>query len=196
MANTPQFIQLHQADHHSLAAEAAAGLLAPAASASPKFFYDALGSRLFDVITELPEYYPTRTEAAIFAQHGPAIAHAALAATGAAPVLVDLGAGNCAKGAALFASVAPRRYVAVDISADYLRQALAEGAQHGEVATAALQQAQDDAEGQQRLPQRIDQAALKLRTATADPNVQALALALCQLSSVLRQLHQQWLYWN
>jgi uncharacterized SAM-dependent methyltransferase len=33
---------------------------------SPKFFYDALGSRLFDAITELPEYYPTRTEAAIF----------------------------------------------------------------------------------------------------------------------------------
>ena len=130
MANTPQFIQLHQADHHSLAAEAAAGLLAPAASASPKFFYDALGSRLFDVITELPEYYPTRTEAAIFAQHGPAIAHAALAATGAAPVLVDLGAGNCAKGAALFASVAPRRYVAVDISADYLRQALADLQRH------------------------------------------------------------------
>jgi L-histidine N-alpha-methyltransferase len=130
MPNTPQFIQLHQADHHSLAAEAAAGLLALAASASPKFFYDALGSRLFDVITELPEYYPTRTEAAIFAQHGPAIAQAALAATGPAPVLVDLGAGNCAKGAALFASLAPRRYVAVDISVDYLRQALADLQRH------------------------------------------------------------------
>ncbi len=130
MPITPQFIQLHQADHHGLAAEAAAGLLAPAASASPKFFYDALGSRLFDVITELPEYYPTRTEAAILAQHGPAIAQAALAATGAAPVLVDLGAGNCAKGAALFASLAPRRYVAVDISVDYLRQALADLQRH------------------------------------------------------------------
>jgi L-histidine N-alpha-methyltransferase len=130
MPITPQFIQLHQADHQGLAAEAAAGLLAPAASASPKFFYDALGSRLFDVITELPEYYPTRTEAAIFAQHGPAIAQAVLAATGAAPVLVDLGAGNCAKGAALFASLAPRRYVAVDISVDYLRQALADLQRH------------------------------------------------------------------
>ena len=125
MLNTPRFIQLHQADAAALAAEAAAGLLAPSASASPKFFYDALGSRLFDVITELPEYYPTRTEAAIFAQHGAAIAQAALAATGAAPVLVDLGAGNCAKGAALFAALAPRRYVALDISVDYLGQALA-----------------------------------------------------------------------
>jgi dimethylhistidine N-methyltransferase len=121
---TPDFIQLHHGDDRALAAEAAAGLLEPAAHVSPKFFYDALGSRLFDAITETAEYYPTRTEAAIFAQHGPAIAQAALAATGAAPVLVDLGAGNCAKGAALFASLAPRRYVAVDISVDYLRQAL------------------------------------------------------------------------
>lgn len=126
MTKSPHFIQLHQADHAALAAEAGAGLLAAAAWASPKFFYDALGSRLFDVITELPEYYPTRTEAAIFAQHGPAIAAAALAATGAAPVLVDLGAGNCAKGAALFGPVAPRRYVALDISVDYLRSALAD----------------------------------------------------------------------
>jgi L-histidine N-alpha-methyltransferase len=126
MTKSPHFIQLHQADHAALAAEAGAGLLAAAAWASPKFFYDALGSRLFDVITELPEYYPTRTEAAIFAQHGADIAAAALAATGAAPALVDLGAGNCAKGAALFGPLAPRRYVALDISVDYLRSALAD----------------------------------------------------------------------
>lgn len=123
--NTPQFTQLHHPDADALAAEAAAGLLAPAASVSPKFFYDALGSRLFEVITELPEYYPTRTEAAIFARQGEAIATACLAVTGPAPVLVDLGAGNCAKGAALFDPLAPRRYVAVDISVDYLRTALA-----------------------------------------------------------------------
>ena len=126
MNQAPRFFQLHQVDATALAVEAAAGLLASAASASPKFFYDALGSRLFDVITELAEYYPTRTEAAILAQHGAAIAAAALAATGAAPVLVDLGAGNCAKGAALFGPVAPRRYVAIDISVDYLRSALAD----------------------------------------------------------------------
>lgn len=123
--NTPQFTQLHLADAAALAAEAAAGLLAPAAAVAPKFFYNTLGSRLFDVITELPEYYPTRTEAAIFADQGAAIARACLAATGPAPVLVDLGAGNCAKGAALFGPLAPRRYVAVDISVDYLRSALA-----------------------------------------------------------------------
>ena len=121
---TPQFIQLHQVDDQALAAEAAAGLLASPAQASPKFFYDALGSRLFDAITEVAEYYPTRTEAAIFDAQGAAITAAALAATGPQPVLVDLGAGNCAKAARLFGALSPRRYVAVDISVDFLRQAL------------------------------------------------------------------------
>ncbi|MBL8352118.1 MAG: L-histidine N(alpha)-methyltransferase [Burkholderiaceae bacterium] len=121
---SPQFLQLHRPDDRALAAGAAAGLLARPAQVSPKFFYDALGSRLFDAITELAEYYPTRTEAAIFERHGAAIAQAALAATGAQPVLVDLGAGNCAKAARLFGALAPRRYVAVDIAADFLRQSL------------------------------------------------------------------------
>jgi dimethylhistidine N-methyltransferase len=116
--------QQHRPDPAALATEAAAGLLAPAAAVSPKFFYDALGSALFDVITLLPEYTPTRTEAAVFAQHGAAIAAAALAAAGPAPVLVDLGAGSCTKAAALFPALQPRRYVAVDISTDHLAQAL------------------------------------------------------------------------
>ena len=121
---SPQFIQLHRIDDGILADEASAGLRARPAWLSPKFFYDALGSRLFDAITELAEYYPTRTEAAIFDAQGPAIAAAVLAATGARPVLVDLGAGNCAKAARLFGALAPRRYVAVDISVDFLRQSL------------------------------------------------------------------------
>ena len=107
-----------------LVAEAVAGLSAPAAHVSPKFFYDALGSRLFDAITELDEYYPTRTEASILASHAADIAAAAIAATGAHAALVDLGAGNCAKAARLFATLAPARYVAVDISVDFLREAL------------------------------------------------------------------------
>jgi dimethylhistidine N-methyltransferase len=122
---TPTFVQLHGLDPAPLAAEAAAGLLAVPAQVPPKFFYDALGSRLFDAITELDEYYPTRTEAAIFDAHGAALAQAALAVTGPAPRLVDLGAGNCAKAARLFPWLGPSRYVAVDISADFLRQALA-----------------------------------------------------------------------
>lgn len=121
---SPQFIQQHRIDDAALAAEAAAGLRAMPAQVSPKFFYDPLGSRLFDAITELQEYYPTRTEAAIFAAQGADIAATALACTGPAPVMVDLGAGNCAKAARLFSLLAPRRYVAVDISVEFLRQAL------------------------------------------------------------------------
>ena len=121
---TPTFIQQHHIDDRALADEAARGLRASPAHVSPKFFYDPLGSRLFDAITELSEYYPTRTEAAIFEAHGQAIGNAVARATGAAAVLVDLGAGNCAKAARLFGLIAPRRYVAVDISVEFLRQSL------------------------------------------------------------------------
>ena len=122
--HAPRLLQLHDADDAVLAAEAAAGLLATPAHASPKFFYDTLGSRLFEAITALDEYYPTRTESAILARHGAAIAQAALAHTGAAPVLVDLGAGSCVKAARFFDTVRPRRYVAVDISVDFVHHAL------------------------------------------------------------------------
>jgi dimethylhistidine N-methyltransferase len=119
-AARPEFIQLHHEDHAAVRVELIAGLLAPAAFTSPKYLYDALGSRLFEAITELPEYYPTRTEAAIFKAHAAAMATMLPQAC----TLVDLGAANCAKAAALFADFAPARYVAVDISVDFLRQSL------------------------------------------------------------------------
>lgn len=103
------------------AGELHAGLLADQAWISPKFLYDALGSRLFEAICALPEYYPTRTEAAIVERYGPDIARAA----GAQATLVDLGAGNCAKAASLFPLLAPAQYVAIDISAEFLCEALA-----------------------------------------------------------------------
>ena len=81
----PRFLQLTPTADGDSAVEAATGLLRSPATLPPKFFYDAQGSRLFDAITELPEYYPTRTEAAIFAQHGPDIAQAALAHFGLKP---------------------------------------------------------------------------------------------------------------
>lgn len=111
-------------DRNAQAAEAAAGLQCAPAHVSPKFLYDALGLRLFDAITELPEYYPTRTERTILDTDGAAIAHHLLTHTGQAPVLVDLGAGNGAKAARLFPRLAPRRYVAVDIATAYLRESL------------------------------------------------------------------------
>jgi L-histidine Nalpha-methyltransferase len=121
---TPRFIQLDRIDSDTLVGEAVAGLLADDAALPPKFFYDELGSRLFDAITQLAEYYPTRTEASILADQREAIVAAALALTGAAPQLVDLGAGSCAKAARLLPALLPSRYVALDISADFLRQAL------------------------------------------------------------------------
>lgn len=101
-------------------AELHAGLLAPQAEISPKFLYDSLGSKLFEAICELPEYYPTRTEAAIFERYGADIARAA----GAGTTLVDLGAGNCAKAAGLFALLRPRQYAALDISTEFVSEAI------------------------------------------------------------------------
>lgn len=117
---TPGFVQIHRHDAAAVRAELAAGLLSPAAFTAPKYLYDALGSRLFAAITELAEYYPTRTEAAIVARHASDIA----ATLPRQATLVDLGAGNCEKAARLFGALQPARYVAVDISVDFLRDAL------------------------------------------------------------------------
>ncbi|MDP3820974.1 MAG: L-histidine N(alpha)-methyltransferase [Burkholderiales bacterium] len=120
MHRTPRLIQKRVADDSADLAAAKAALLRTPASASPKFFYDRLGSFLFEAITELPEYYPTRTEAAIFAAHGATMARE----IGAGATLIDLGAGNCAKATRLFPLLEPRQYIAVDISVDYLHDAL------------------------------------------------------------------------
>lgn len=116
----PHFIQSHQEDPLAARAELLAGLRQSPARVSPKFFYDALGSRLFDAITELAEYYPTRTETSILAQHGEEMARAVAPGS----VLVDLGAGSCAKAARLFGPMQPAAYVAIDISVDFLRDSL------------------------------------------------------------------------
>jgi dimethylhistidine N-methyltransferase len=121
----PSFLQLDRFDGAALADEARAGLLLrPRAAVPPKFFYDALGSRLFEAITELDEYTPTRDEAAILTAHGPEIAAAVRARLGHGATLIDLGAGNCAKAARLFPLLDPARYIALDIAADFLRSAL------------------------------------------------------------------------
>jgi dimethylhistidine N-methyltransferase len=105
---------------HATVAELSAGLLAPEAVTSPKFLYDSLGSKLFEAICELPEYYPTRTEAAIFARHGADMAER----IGRRGTLIDLGAGNCAKAASLFPLLEPKQYVPIDISRDFLNEAV------------------------------------------------------------------------
>ncbi len=117
---TPRFTQRHIADAAADRAAIESGLLREPAEAAPKYFYDRLGSHLFEAITELPEYYPTRTEAAILEAHGATMA----TAVGAGATLIDLGAGNCAKAVSLFPLLEPARYVAVDISVEFLHDAL------------------------------------------------------------------------
>jgi dimethylhistidine N-methyltransferase len=114
------FHQQYQGDAAKVRAELADGLLQSPARVAPKFFYDELGSRLFDAITALPEYYLTRVEASIFDTHASGMA----ARIPADAVMIDLGAGCCAKAARLFPVLRPAAYVAADISVDYLRGSL------------------------------------------------------------------------
>jgi len=127
---SPQFINLYneslQGQTQGVAQELEEGLLEPSALISPKFFYNELGSKLFEAITGLEEYYPTRTEAAIFQASYPQIA-ATLNASGIRDsCLIDLGAGNCAKASALIPHLQPRQYVPVDISVEFLKDAAAQ----------------------------------------------------------------------
>lgn len=94
-------------------------LSAPPHAISPKYFYDAEGSRLFDRICELPEYYPTRTECALLQRHAADIA----AQVGTGCDLVEFGAGSCSKVRLLLPQLQPRRYLPIDISAQHLQQA-------------------------------------------------------------------------
>jgi L-histidine N-alpha-methyltransferase len=99
----------------ALRADAQRGLTASPKWLPPKWFYDARGSELFEEITRLPEYYPTRAEREIMAAHAGEIA----AVTGA-DTLVELGSGSSEKTRLLLTAMqrtsALRRYVPVDVS--------------------------------------------------------------------------------
>ena len=89
-------------------------------SIAPKYFYDHEGSRLFDQICELPEYYPTRTELSILRERASEIA----SHMGAYAELVEFGAGSLTKVRLLLdAMQTPSRYVPIDISGDHLAAA-------------------------------------------------------------------------
>jgi dimethylhistidine N-methyltransferase len=108
-----------QADD-SFAADVAAGLAKPQKALPPKYFYDAEGSRLFEAITELEEYYPTRTELALLRTHAREIA--GVIPEGAA--LVEFGSGASLKTRILL-DAAPQlaAYAPIDISAEALAEA-------------------------------------------------------------------------
>ena len=120
LSNKPSFFNALSPPSDSSLQDLSQGLLAPGAHCSPKYFYNALGSTLFDAITHLPEYYLTRTEAAIFGDHAEAI-HGQISAQA---TWLDLGAGSCEKAARLFERTPPGLYVAVDISLTYLTDTL------------------------------------------------------------------------
>ncbi|NJC05115.1 dimethylhistidine N-methyltransferase [Sphingomonas kaistensis] len=82
-----------------------------------RWFYDEEGSRIFEAITDLPEYYPTRTEIGILRAAMPEIA----AAVGRDRAVVDYGAGALAKTPLLLRGIAPALYAPVDISGAHLR---------------------------------------------------------------------------
>ncbi len=89
-------------------------------SISPKYFYDAPGSALFDQICAVPEYYPTRTEIGILRQHAGDIA----AQIGPRAEIVEYGAGSLTKVRLLLDALKhPARFVPIDISGEHLRAA-------------------------------------------------------------------------
>ena len=104
-----------------MAADVRAGLTKPFKELAPRYFYDRRGSALFEEITELPEYYPTRAERAILERHSPGIC----AAAGDPTTLIELGSGSAAKTRVLLGALEKagclEAYAPVDISEQITR---------------------------------------------------------------------------
>ncbi len=100
----------------AMARDVRAGLAADPKELAPKYFYDERGSQLFERITELPEYYPTRAERSILAERSAEI----LVAAGSPSTLVELGSGSAAKTRHLLSAMRDagclETYIPVDIS--------------------------------------------------------------------------------
>ncbi|GAB3319878.1 L-histidine N(alpha)-methyltransferase [Geodermatophilus aquaeductus] len=122
----------------ALRADVLAGLTATPKWLSPRWFYDARGSELFDEITRLPEYYPTRAERAVLAAHADEMARAS-----GADVLVELGSGTSEKTRLLLDALTRagtlRRFVPFDVDPTVLEAAgAAIGAEYPGVAVDAV----------------------------------------------------------
>jgi len=102
-------------------ADVLTGLAEPIPSIPARWLYDLRGSELFDDITRLDSYYPTRTETALLKTRMPEIA--ALACHDCA--IVEFGSGSSTKTPLLLEAMRPRAYVPIDISGDYLRESAA-----------------------------------------------------------------------
>ncbi len=102
-------------------ADVLAGLAAPIPAIPARWLYDRRGSELFEEITRLPEYYPTRTETALLERHSGEIA----ARLGTGEAVIEFGSGSSAKTPILLRAVRPAAYVPVDTSGDFLRDSAA-----------------------------------------------------------------------
>ncbi len=114
-ANRYQFFD-RSPDRSEMYREVMAGLLAERKQLPPKYFYDERGSKLFETITRLPEYYLTRTEMALFDAHEESVA----AAMGDDACVVEYGSGSSRKIRRVLQRARPEAYVPVDISAEHL----------------------------------------------------------------------------
>lgn len=112
--------QVHFYDFHpalaDFKAEVLHGLSQAQKKLSPKFFYDLKGSQLFEQITELPEYYPARTEISILEEHGDAM----IELLGQDCLLLELGSGSSQKIRVLLDALKPAAYMPLDISKQHL----------------------------------------------------------------------------
>lgn len=95
------------------------GLMQDQKAVPARWFYDERGSQLFEDITQLPEYYPTRAETEILTRHGPDFAKL----IGRGRAVVEFGSGSSVKTPLLLRAIAPAAYVPLDISGDFLRAA-------------------------------------------------------------------------
>ncbi|HJT41139.1 MAG TPA: L-histidine N(alpha)-methyltransferase [Sphingobium sp.] len=98
-----------------------AGLSREPKATPPVWFYDQRGSELFEAITDLPEYYPTRTETALLERHAADFA----GAVGPGRAVVEFGAGSARKTPHLLRAIDPAAYVPIDISGDFLHSSSA-----------------------------------------------------------------------
>lgn len=127
-AGTALAVDVHLTDEdlrEALERDVRAGFGGSPKSIPPVWFYDEEGSRLFEEITKLEEYYPARAERRLLSSHAEAIASAA-----AADTLVELGAGSCEKTRLLLDAMAKtgalRRYLPFDVSDEFVCSAAAE----------------------------------------------------------------------
>ncbi len=108
-----------EAGARTMEEEVLAGLRSSPKRIPSKYLYDAEGSRLFDRICDLPDYYPTRTETAILKEHARTI----LDLIGPDLCIIEPGAGACGKGRLLLETRRASAFVPLDISTDFLQGA-------------------------------------------------------------------------